>query len=555
MRFSRTLYWYMLWDLLKIFGMASGALAGIMSFGGLLRPLTQNGLDGSQVALLLEYFMPAMSTYSLPIAALFATTVVYGRMSADNEITACRASGIGFRTMTWPAFSLGAMVAALSLYLMCFTVPRATMKIEEVIYSNLAKLIAHEIEQSHETHFDTYTVFAQSAVLQPVDPKHPLDQAVVLNGPLVVSYEVPPGRDRWFQAAKEFWSSSVATATIHEEPNDPGATTLHVHLQGGAEFPRVFTGAKSTQGGVDQAEFGPIQLPSRIEEKTKFMDIFQLLDLQKDPSRGQEVQQVLTQFIKDDQAREFSRTQIVEPMQGAQQQCQLQSGTDTFVLTAPGATISVQGESLLVKAGAAPVRFQQVSNGQVRLTAEGSTCRITTVADSANDLAFVSVEMKDAVVDAGDSPSPAPFSRKIPVQLPPQISAMKHRTAAQYLNINVPRQQNRIRFALFDLIDHIRGELHMRAAFVVSCFLLVFVGSSLGMMFRSGNFLNAFAVSVVPAMLSTVLIVTGQHTAEATPTDVLTHALPLSMGIGIMWSSNVIIGIAAVALLWRLQRK
>jgi lipopolysaccharide export LptBFGC system permease protein LptF len=555
MRFSRTLFWYVLWDLLKVFGLASGALAGIMSFGGLLRPLTQNGLDGSQVALLLEYFMPAMSTYSLPIAALFATTVVYGRMAADNEITACRASGIDCFSMTVPAAVLGLLVAVGSMYLMCFTVPQATMKIEQVIYSNLAGLIAHQIEQTHETHFDNYTVFAQSAVLQPVNPAHPLDQAVVLNGPLIVSYEVPKGKDRWFLAAKEFWSASSATAIIHEEPDDPSATTLAVQLNHGAVFPRVFNAEKSSQGAVERGNFGPIKLPSRIEEKTKFMNIFQLRDLQKDPSRGQEVQQVLTQFIKEDQAKAFRQTQIIDPLRGPGAKCELQSGTDTFVLTAPGATFSMIGDKLVIKAGSAPVKFQQESDGEVRLTAAGSTCELTITTDPANDLAFVAVKMNDAVVDAGDSPSPAPFSRKIPVNLPPEIASMKNRTAGQYLNINDLPQEKRIRFALYDLIDHIRGELHMRAAFVVSCFLLVFVGSSLGMMFRSGNFLNAFAVSVFPAMLSTVLIVTGQHTAEATPQDVLSHSLPLNTGIAIMWSGNVIIFAAAVVLMWRLQRR
>src|SRR5579862_8166885 len=91
---GRTLFWYIFRDLFKIFAMANGALAGIMSFGGLLRPLTHQGLDIGQVGKLLAYFNMAMLTYSLPIAALFATTVVYGRLSADNELTACRAGGM-----------------------------------------------------------------------------------------------------------------------------------------------------------------------------------------------------------------------------------------------------------------------------------------------------------------------------------------------------------------------------------------------------------------------------------------------------------------------------
>src|SRR2546421_8962802 len=90
---SNTLFRYIFKDLMRIFLLTSCALAGIMSFGGLLRPLTEHGLDAGQAAKMLSYFMPAMTTYSLPIAALFATTVVYGRLAADNEITAMRSAG------------------------------------------------------------------------------------------------------------------------------------------------------------------------------------------------------------------------------------------------------------------------------------------------------------------------------------------------------------------------------------------------------------------------------------------------------------------------------
>src|SRR4029079_9420821 len=93
---SRTLFLYIFKDLLRIFLLTAGALAGIMSFGGLLRPLTEHGLDAGQAAKMLSYFMPSITTYSLPISALFATTVVYGRLAADNEITAMRSAGISY---------------------------------------------------------------------------------------------------------------------------------------------------------------------------------------------------------------------------------------------------------------------------------------------------------------------------------------------------------------------------------------------------------------------------------------------------------------------------
>src|SRR3954468_17949344 len=120
---GRTLFWYILKDLLKIFSMAAGALSGIMSFGGLLRPLTQQGLDPGQISALMTYFTPAMTAYSLPIAALFAATVVYGRLSADNELTACRAGGISHLSVAMPAVVLGLIVALFSFLLLSFLVP------------------------------------------------------------------------------------------------------------------------------------------------------------------------------------------------------------------------------------------------------------------------------------------------------------------------------------------------------------------------------------------------------------------------------------------------
>src|SRR5437867_3452516 len=126
---SKTLFWYLLKNLLRIFLLASGTLAGIMSYGALLRPLTQHGLGVGQVGQILSYFSPAMTTYSLPIAALFATPIVYGRLSADNDLTACRACGISSCAMTFPAFLLGLVVALISLLFLCFVVPVFTLKV------------------------------------------------------------------------------------------------------------------------------------------------------------------------------------------------------------------------------------------------------------------------------------------------------------------------------------------------------------------------------------------------------------------------------------------
>src|SRR5512133_2030023 len=96
---GKTLFRYLFKDLVRIFAFSAIVIAGIMSFGGLLRPLTLYSLDALQVLQMWLYMMPAMMSYSLPIAAVFATSMVYGRLSADNELTACRSAGISYGTV------------------------------------------------------------------------------------------------------------------------------------------------------------------------------------------------------------------------------------------------------------------------------------------------------------------------------------------------------------------------------------------------------------------------------------------------------------------------
>ena len=70
---------------------------------------------------------------------------------------------------------------------------------------------------------------------------------------------------------------------------------------------------------------------------------------------------------------------------------------------------------------------------------------------------------------------------------------------------------------MVSLGNGIVSESNSRASFAVSCLILVMVGCSLGMMFRSGNFLTAFAVSFIPALLCITLIVAGQQTCRPSP--------------------------------------
>ena len=73
------------------------------------------------------------------------------------------------------------------------------------------------------------------------------------------------------------------------------------------------------------------------------------------------------------------------------------------------------------------------------------------------------------------------------------------------------------------------------------------VGCALGMLFRTSNFLTAFAVSFIPAMFSVALIVTGQQ--------VCSHARnSAALGLTFIWGGNALVLLLAAGLIAKLQK-
>src|SRR5207244_2068768 len=138
-------------------------------------------------------------------------TIVYGRLSADNELTACRACGISNLSMTWPAILLGLVVALISLCFLSFIVPVFTLKVEKVIYSNIAQLIANKITRTHEISYGRTSIFAQAAE---VKPSQNGKQVVDLISPMIFTYatvDAPTadGQPRPAAAAKDDKSNKM----------------------------------------------------------------------------------------------------------------------------------------------------------------------------------------------------------------------------------------------------------------------------------------------------------------------------------------------------------
>jgi len=581
---SKTLFWYIFWSLLKVFLMTTASLAGIMSLAGLLRPLTDNGLDMGQVNRMLAYLTPAMCTYSLPVAALFAATTVYGRFSADNELTAMRACGISYLSarrfsIALPALVLGLLVAVASLLMLCFVVPLFSLKAQEVIYSNIGRVIVSRIEREHELDFPTgigvnrFVVFAEDARTIPSNPLTPQISRVELVGPAVVTYEPP--EPNLVLVPKEFWMARRAVVNIARSGADGGAA-LTVQLEDGIRFPRDFYGG--SQVGVAATTFGPTPRQSLIGENVKFMNVTRLTELAQDPGQSERVQVVLRDMIRRDQESAYRAliiTAFTSQTPQASEQAKFDFGTDVdigdhFEIGGSGLTAKTVGDEVVVGpanldlnqpfvSGPRATWFRQSHGSQQTLQGDAGELRISTKPDLGGQQIIVGVELNDAALhtQAGVSER-ASFSRSFAIPMPPSINKMANRTLADYLcdPKTGAGDAGLLRHEEAAANNAVRSELHSRASFAVSCLTLVMIGCALGMMFKSGNFLNAFAVSFIPALLCITLIVCGQQCATHVPDDVAPgYHDPLRLGLVFIWAGNLSVMTAVIFLTTRLQRQ
>jgi lipopolysaccharide export LptBFGC system permease protein LptF len=596
---TKTLFWYIFGALFRVFMMTTGALSGMLSFAVLLRPLTENGLDFAQVNKLLLYSTPAVCAYSLPVAALFATTMVYGRFAADNELTAMRGSGISYFSfrrfsISLPAVTLGLVVAVISMVLLCFVVPIYSLKMEEVVYANIGRVIAAQIDRTHSLQFTdsnsrSFNVYADDARLLPEDPEHPNLQRVELIGPAWMRYDLSPTNPN-VAVPREFWMAEKAFISIDRpSPSTPAMVT--VSLNGGIKFPRVFFG--NVQVGVGSTGFGPFEIPSPIAENVKFMNVTQLSQLAQDPSQSHRVQTLVRNLRRQQQQLEFL-TQVRDKINdraadgtssfwfaGESQE------SDSFQIGAKDATCSWRGTDLVIVAPGTPdnrsVWMQQMHGSQITLFANAKEINIRATPDddllSANDQPAyrmnVTIELFNLELQTQNNEKTprGSFSRSFSVPMSPELRAIASKTLVDFMRDPIdppdtPPALNgnwRITFPNYFSLKHdeiwannsARSELHGRASFAVSCVSLVLVGCGLGVMFRSGNFLNAFAASFVPALLCMTLIVSGQQTATHVPYPI--HSLdikdPLPMSLVFIWVGNVVTLFAAIYLTYRLQKR
>ncbi|MHC4633137.1 MAG: LptF/LptG family permease, partial [Planctomycetota bacterium] len=257
-----TLQRYIFREAFKVFVLAAVALTLIMSLGSIVRPVQEYGVGPRQALHLISYFLPIGLTFVLPVAALFATALIYGRLASDNELDACRASGISLLTLIYPGLALGIMVAIANLILSFYVVPAFVRRAERALKADAKQILFRNIQRRGYYKLppdERYLIYADQANLQ----DNTLSGVVVTE---VKSYGI-----KQITAAE----SAKVSFNPHERFNEVRVTARNTYQVGSEDEGGVFF-----EWGSFTAEFG-----SMLGDSIKFNKIDEMKRIRTDLTR------------------------------------------------------------------------------------------------------------------------------------------------------------------------------------------------------------------------------------------------------------------------------
>jgi lipopolysaccharide export LptBFGC system permease protein LptF len=555
---GKTLHWYILRELLRMFMLTSSVLTTILAFGGTFRPLTKEGLTLLQLLRVLTDLMPAMLAYSIPLAALFAAVLVYWRLATDNELTGARASGVSYLSLVMPAVLLGLAVGMVDMAFVGYVVPRFLQKTSQVVQMDAASMLLHNVDQRQPFNLQNkFVIYANRAYRVPTSAN---DQP-----PPGVTRKIIQLRGLAAMPLQNGQPSSIIIAraanVIIDTNRALNQVSVGVQLANGTAFnPNSLQQIRGTIHYLPP-DGKPEPIGSLLDSKPKFLDLFRLAKLNADPLLLPRIARNFKTLMGELQVQSISKWYMG----------QFQNfHTVTFarkhgaaIVHGPAATLTGRhGNLLLTSAGGIPVEVQVVHHGRVThiyranqgelFVSKPDSLQATGMRSAKAGYEAVlkltgDVKEKNIGLDRGFHAGPpliiiSSIYPKVPDSGTPAIPpAGKASPIVAQLIANIHHQENRLR-------RQILSEFQSRASFAFSCIVLVILGTALGIMLQGRNPLAVFVIGVVPAMILVLLINTGREMIARTPNS----DIP---GTVVIWAGNAIILILNVVIYSRLLKR
>ena len=512
----------------------------ILSLGSILRPVQEYGVGPRQAVHLMGYILPITLTFVLPIAALFAGALVYGRFASDNELDACKASGISLLTLVYPGLALAIMVTIANLILSFHVVPifvhlaEKSLKADakQILFRNIQRRGYYKLPQDQR-----YLIYAD----------YVNSQKDMLLGVVVMQV----GSDGLEKI------SAVDSAKVAFNPHgrfNEVRITAHNPYHIGQEDELWF----SSEWLSFRKAFG-----SLLGDDIRFKKINEMKRIQVDPMRFDPIAQLAhrtyAQFTTELLAQDIT-TKIAHD---ANSFYKLYSGDKFVEFTA--SHCRVRGEKRIELSGQVVVDESNVvieSNGVRKLPFRTLQCKKALLLIEGEDLPQVftiTMELYSPAWQQVDGQEGMAIGRfRIHGLIPPKnvdikeifktghiLDAIGKASQSSVLqegpSLELTNLQNELQRRRWKTLAEIASEVHSRLVFGVGCVPMILIGIGLGVIRRGGHLLSAFAASCVPAAVLIVCIMCGKNITENLGSQGVSGIVLMWTGLGFLLLLAVVI--------------
>jgi len=464
----------------------------------------------------------------LPMAALFAGALVYGRLANDNELDACRASGISLPTMTYPGLALAIMVAMANLVLSFYVMPVFVHRAEKSFKANAKQILFRNIERRRYYELPPdgrYLIYADKANMH----------NDTLLGAVVTEMNKNNQIEKIIMAeeAKVIFNMHDTFSEVQIIAYKP--TQMGPEGEGGAELGSVTREVGSLLG--DEINFKKIDEMRRI--KADLMQFFPIAQQARE-MYGQLLIELLAQDILN------SKFQILNS--------KFPGGTGYELLGEPNSVkftarqCGVQGAEVELSDNVVVTEYQTDSKRPLRtlscpaasLHLEGDklTPKLTMDVRSAQDAGSGQLIMRYII--RGLIPPPAVEARVN--EFKTESGSLKTEKLARPLSEirgldpsdDLAGMQGRLERLIRITFAEIKAEIHSRLVFGMGCVPMILIGIGLGIIKKGGHLLSAFGASCVPAAVLIVCIMSGKQLTQNLNAQTISGIAVMWMGLGFL---------------------
>jgi lipopolysaccharide export LptBFGC system permease protein LptF len=530
-----TLHRYIFRELLRVFAPTVVALTLILSLGSILQPVQEYGVGPQQVVHLMGYFLPITLTFVLPMAALFAGTLVYGRLTSDNELDACRVSGIGLLTLIYPGLALAIMVAIANLLLSFYVMPVFIHSAERALKADAKQILFRNIQRRRCYKLPPdgrFLIYADEA-----NPQHDALSGVVIaerKGSRIKKIITAEGAKVSFKPQDRYNEVQIIAYRTNQMSDED---------EGGAEWLSLTTEFGSLLG--DEIKFKKIGEMKKI--KADLMQFYPIAKLARE-TYAQLITDLLAQDIN---SRIANGTNSFYELLGEPNSVKFTAGQCS---TQEEEEVELSGDVVVIEYDTdskRPLRTLRCTKASLHI--EGDKLAPTLTMDIYNARSEGSEELKMRYIVRGLIPPTAveAIANKFKTEKNGSLSLRVEQLASEPLgkqpSPELIKLQNELKKTILKTLLRIKIETHSRLVFGIGCISMILIGIGLGIIKKGGHLLSAFGVSCVPAVVLIVCIISGKNITKNLDSQGIS-------GIALMWAGLIFLSLLVVIIYRRLLK-